>query len=279
MTHEFKVGDRVRLEGAVLGTVLGTTNVRLDGSEWEASYAIAPEAMAHATLTEPAERPALKSGQVWEDASGNEVVLSIRGDGQGSGGLFPFYGSTKGGVRWDYRPDGTRFNEDATGPSYLVKLIEDVAAHTEPCKGMNCGCTDGVNHSPECNAEHAAAIAGGKFVGKFGKQEPKAPPPLDTSKPMRVKRTETEIRYLGTLGDGRIIGEHTFAGTYQYGDHYESELENIPTPKRAMSRDMVMVEGMGHLIPASSNFCPVRKVLARGTITLTEGDGMGEVQS
>ncbi len=33
-----------------------------------------------------------------------------------------------------------------------------------PCKGMHCGCTDGINHSLECQAEHAAAIAGGKFV-------------------------------------------------------------------------------------------------------------------
>lgn len=34
---------------------------------------------------------------------------------------------------------------------------------TAPCKGMNCGCTDGVSHSLECQAEHAAAIAGGVF--------------------------------------------------------------------------------------------------------------------
>lgn len=33
-----------------------------------------------------------------------------------------------------------------------------------PCQGMNCGCTDGVTHSLECQAEHAAAIAGGTFV-------------------------------------------------------------------------------------------------------------------
>lgn len=32
------------------------------------------------------------------------------------------------------------------------------------CKGMNCGCTDGVSHSLECQAEHAACIAGGVFV-------------------------------------------------------------------------------------------------------------------
>lgn len=33
-----------------------------------------------------------------------------------------------------------------------------------PCAGMNCGCTDGFSHSLECQAEHAAAIAGGRFV-------------------------------------------------------------------------------------------------------------------
>lgn len=32
------------------------------------------------------------------------------------------------------------------------------------CKGMNCGCTDGVSHSVECRAEHAAAVAGGHFL-------------------------------------------------------------------------------------------------------------------
>lgn len=31
------------------------------------------------------------------------------------------------------------------------------------CNGMNCGTTTG-NHSPECRAEHAAAVAGGRFV-------------------------------------------------------------------------------------------------------------------
>lgn len=32
------------------------------------------------------------------------------------------------------------------------------------CKGMNCFAADGVSHSLECQAEHAAAIAGGRFV-------------------------------------------------------------------------------------------------------------------
>lgn len=29
---------------------------------------------------------------------------------------------------------------------------------------MNCGAMEWQNHSPECEAEHCAAIAGGKFV-------------------------------------------------------------------------------------------------------------------
>ena len=40
------------------------------------------------------------------------------------------------------------------------KIIQDM----KPCKGMNCGCTDGRSHSLECLAELAAAIAGGVFV-------------------------------------------------------------------------------------------------------------------
>lgn len=32
------------------------------------------------------------------------------------------------------------------------------------CNGMNCGSRDGRNHSLDCEAEHAAAIAGGKFM-------------------------------------------------------------------------------------------------------------------
>jgi hypothetical protein len=35
---------------------------------------------------------------------------------------------------------------------------------TTKCAGMNCQSTDGTNHSPECRAEHAAAVAGGRFV-------------------------------------------------------------------------------------------------------------------
>lgn len=57
------------------------------------------------------------------------------------------------------------------------------------CKGINCGCTDGVSHSLECHAEHAASIAGGVFVKSeqpaASKPEPQAqagePETFDTS--------------------------------------------------------------------------------------------------
>lgn len=39
------------------------------------------------------------------------------------------------------------------------------------CKGMNCGSTDGVSHSLECQAEHAAAIAGDKFAKEVSAQK------------------------------------------------------------------------------------------------------------
>ncbi|WP_218779327.1 hypothetical protein, partial [Paraburkholderia caledonica] len=42
-----------------------------------------------------------------------------------------------------------------------------IAGTYPPCQGMNCGCTDGENHSAECFAEHAATIAGGRFTKGF----------------------------------------------------------------------------------------------------------------
>ena len=48
---------------------------------------------------------------------------------------------------------------------------QQVVEH-QPCKGMNCGITrTDQEHSLECQAEHAAAIAGGAFV-KPAQQEP-----------------------------------------------------------------------------------------------------------
>ncbi|MFM0324808.1 hypothetical protein [Caballeronia glebae] len=62
--------------------------------------------------------------------------------------------------------DGRRIDPDALDAKYRISAsIADTAGATyPPCKGMNCGATDGISHSPECHAEHAAAAAGGRFV-------------------------------------------------------------------------------------------------------------------
>lgn len=46
----------------------------------------------------------------------------------------------------------------------IAALRAQHATATTPCKGMNCGCTDGRSHPPECEAQHAATVAGGTFV-------------------------------------------------------------------------------------------------------------------
>lgn len=40
-----------------------------------------------------------------------------------------------------------------------------------PCKGTNCGCTDGRSHSPECVAEYLA------LLGPLDEETPKPLPP------------------------------------------------------------------------------------------------------
>jgi hypothetical protein len=100
-------------------------------------------------------------------------------------------------------------------------------------------------------------------------QEPKAPPPLDTSKPMRLKTDHAPVRYLdtGVHGDIWCRTQEGIVCSFK-----PDALENIPTLKRTMTRDVVMVEGIGSLI-LGGEFCK-NKIIARGTITLTEGDGL-----
>ena len=55
-------------------------------------------------------------------------------------------------------------------PTVLRELRALLSSKTRaypPCQGMNCGCTNGINHSAECFAEHAATIAGGRFIKGF----------------------------------------------------------------------------------------------------------------
>jgi hypothetical protein len=48
---------------------------------------------------------------------------------------------------------------DPVTHSYMGGVLRDPIV-TPPCKGLNCGVTDGVSHSPECRAEHDACCDG-----------------------------------------------------------------------------------------------------------------------
>jgi len=171
---EFKVGDRVRLEGDIVGLGSMVAHVRLNGDGIKEWHGINYGAMAHATLIGP-DRPAIKAGQLWEE-----------------------------------------------------------------------------------------------------QQEAKAPPPLDTSKPMRLKMDHAPVRYLdtGVHGDIWCRTQEGIVCSFK-----PDALENTPPPKRTMSREVVMISGWHELVYASSCVGSTGKIIARGTITLTEGDGMDEVQS
>ena len=54
----------------------------------------------------------------------------------------------------------------------------------KPCKGTNCGCIDGVSHSPECRAEHESIVNAAAMADHIER----IPPPW-----FGVGRTETEI--------------------------------------------------------------------------------------
>ncbi|PRH34378.1 hypothetical protein [Burkholderia gladioli] len=64
--------------------------------------------------------------------------------------------SGKGMYCWitDYPDEGASLLDGST------VAAQAVAANGAACQGKNCGATDGVSHSPECLAEHEAAVSG-----------------------------------------------------------------------------------------------------------------------
>ncbi|MHB8843078.1 MAG: hypothetical protein ACYC56_15035 [Candidatus Aquicultor sp.] len=233
---EFKVGDRVRLEGVVVFDNRGNWTFVCTEGDADGNNGFSRYATERATLSEPV-RPELKSGQVWEDASGIKVTLADAGPQTWDRDNFPFYGTAAGfppnGRK--YNSKGIRINEDATGPNYLVKLIEDVAEEVQP--------------------------------------EPKAPPPLDTSKPMRAIGGLVVREFVDRTESGKVVVRD---GEGYFRIFREEELENIPTPKRTMSRESVMVSvSGGEPYLTWDNCVPFGgKIIARGSVTLTEGDGL-----
>jgi len=101
---------------------------------------------------------------------------------------------------------------------------------------------------------------------------------LDLSKPVRLIGGSEELEFIQLVTNGMIIIKWP-SGSLDVLT--PDEIENVPEPKRTASRDMVMVDdGMGtrpyilydHMEFEEISF--VGKVIARGTVTLTEGDGL-----
>ena len=95
------------------------------------------------------------------------------------------------------------------GPPPGCEQAAQPAGAAAPCAGMNCGATDGVSHSPECCAEHAAALAGGRFV----KDEPADVARLATTKaavavrsiPVGAVRAAPEAPEQAGIPDGHVV--------------------------------------------------------------------------
>lgn len=59
------------------------------------------------------------------------------------------------------RSSGWRANYDEinwTGVGMVRRGVKQIKSYRvrPACQGPNCGCTDGISHSPECRAEHDA---------------------------------------------------------------------------------------------------------------------------
>ena len=85
------------------------------------------------------------------------------------------------------------------------------------CKGMNCGTTTG-EHSPECLAQHAAVIAGGRFV----KGVPVGP--------WRLVPVEPTAEMLDAGRDTPLAGEEDADAPEDYKAVYAAMLAAAPLP-------------------------------------------------
>lgn len=100
------------------------------------------------------------------------------------------------------------------------------------------------------------------------------PQKLDTSKPIRNRRSLLKVKYVGTLTDGRIVVERDLDGKIQCDIFPESELENIPEPKIKGRREALLgPDGELYWVSSWPGNHPL-EILGRVWVEITEGDGM-----
>jgi len=224
--NDFKVGDRFSVEGVVtaLADREGDYRALFDGHETD-GYVIGAE-MAHAKLIQPNPRydwSNIPPEYDWAATDRGGAVYAYKNKpfckdhvnfwiSKNSGDMFRLYAGHQITEDWrdslEQRPD--------------VAPEHDIEAHTHnaPCKGKNCGSTTGMNHSPECEAEHIAAITGVHVEEKV----------LDLSKPMQFKYyPDRKIKavYGPTSINTYMVEEEKGVINMYIGE----ALENIPEPK------------------------------------------------
>jgi len=262
--QEFLVGDKVRLEG-VISRLWGDGGAWVNFTRSNEETGITREEMAHATLIEPERKPRYDWSNIppeydWAATDRGGAVYAYKNK--------PF---CKYPVNFWIRKDiGDMFRLCAGQQitkgwrDSLEQRPEAVDTPITPCKGTNCGSTTGV-HSHECEAEHIAAITGVTVENKA----------LDLSKPILIVG-HPHIKVLNVSGP-------TLGGYYLVdgadGMLYlvvPNGIENIPEPKRIVSRQAVLVTSLGGAEPylTWSNCIPCGSTtLAHINVIHTEGEG------
>lgn len=105
----------------------------------------------------------------------------------------------------------------ATAPAQPAEQQGSGGAMFPACKGMNCGATDGVNHSLECQAEHAAAIAGGVFV-------------KSTQHPRQMVALTDEVIVMQGLMMVPSKDCESVAKVFEMGVRFAERMHGIPAP-------------------------------------------------
>ena len=100
------------------------------------------------------------------------------------------------------------------------------------------------------------------------------PPKLDVTKRMRNKHDGEEVLYIGKLSNGMIVAEEMVDGNPVASSFEESELENIPEPKRTTTQIVELVNfTSGPQIVMKSAGPFYVNVASHAKISYTDGEG------
>jgi len=266
--NDFKVGDRFSVEGVVTASAdrEGDYRALFDGHETD-SYVIGAE-MTHAKLIQPKPRydwSNIPPEYDWAATDrGGAVYAYINKPScrepvnfwisKNSGDMFRLCAGHQITEDWrdslEQRPD--------------VAPEHDIEAHTHitPCKGTNCGSMNGV-HSPECEAEHIAAITG---VPVEKTEE------LDLSKPVQFKYyPDRKIKavYGPTSINTYMVEEEKGVINMYIGE----ALENIPEPKKTVMQEVNLHEYANGSRFFASGYVSCASLISKARITHTEDEG------